>query len=545
MNLLKNLLHLMPNYNYTFNGAINTLVGNCNKNAKERLKAGRKEAGICKITKNDLHELWNLQNGKCFYSGLPLNYAKGEWRVSVDRINNNKGYIRANIVLTCVEMNGRSTWSPEKIDEMLSILEQNITENYVSFDKPTTERKQYKKVIFKDVDGIKHKNCTYCDMFYPISDFKDRRNACQNCEIKTERDLQRIPINHLTGLLNGTFVSTENRKKKKKLKAIRDNSHDISIEFLIELYNNQKGLCAYSGLPLRFGSYLDTNWTTSIERKDVLKGYTKDNVCLVCIEFNVIDNTVKQTTTKSGTSGWSPEKFLLFLGYVWLKKGIITSEDELKIIIDMQKQTTAREYNGAMRTKSGIKRLISDYHKTRAKRTHGQILLLTSPANKKYVYQTEIIDQSIDNVFAKIKKAGHTVFIDEVDKYGKDAFTITPLLTCKHELLEDYQNMFIKEYNTITPNGLNPSNRYSKERNQKISDNSLKHGKGHDGRLLPFYMKYAKWEDRDGYRVEGHPLCKKKKYFINTPKTVNKKSYDELYQKCLEFLNELNAQLSS
>jgi hypothetical protein len=100
----------------------------------------------------------------------------------------------------------------------------------------------------------------------------------------------------------------------------------------------------------------------------------------------------------------------------------------------------------------------------------------------------------------------------------------------------------IKEYNKITPHGLNPSFRKTKEWNKKISDGSLRHGKGHDDRVLPFYMKYAKWSDRDGYMITGHPLCKIK-YFVNTPKTIKKKSYEDLYQECLNYLNELNAQL--
>lgn len=524
------------NYHYTLTGAIKVCLSNSKNSAQKRLKGNRKEAGIFNLTYDNIMRLWNLQNGRCYHSGIPMNYNKNEWRISIDRLDNDKGYFPDNVVLCCGEFNGRKLWTQEKINEMLTIFEQDITDNSVNFDIKRA-RKKYGKVTFCNIDGIPYRNCTYCDEIKPVVDFTDRRfNACYKC-VRRLRDTV-TPESRMQDLLACGTTSTRIRQTWKDKG--RDFTYNISTDFLMDLYNQQKGLCAYSGLPMKLDKQSLTNWAASLERKDVMKGYSKDNVCLVCCEFNTHDNTAKQTTTDSGCSGWSVEKFKLFLGYIWLKKGIIASEDELNIIIDMQKQTIPRKYNGTIRTKTGVKEIIGDYYnRVHAKKVYGQILLVTSPDNKAYVYKTDIIDQSIDNVFSSIKKAGHTVFIDEVAKCGKDAFTITPLLSCKKELLEDYQNMFIREYNTITPNGLNPSFRNTKEWNKKISDGSLKHGVGHDGRELPFYMKYAKWADRDGYMIVGHPKCKIK-YFVNTPKTKEKKTYDELYDNCLTHLNQLN-----
>lgn len=543
----------MSNYHYTLSGSIKLCLSNCRNNARYRLKLGRTEAGVFDITYKDVMDLWNSQNGRCYYSGIPLNYDKNEWRISIDRIDTSKGYTRDNIVLTCIELNSPIQWSVEKVDEMLDILDKNITENDVDFDaiKP---RKNYGKVRYNTIDGVQQRTCTYCNLMRPVDSFPTPNyNACNDC-FKTARKCHSLK-SHIAHMLNNTKNSTKIRLKNPNKKV--DYTHDIDIEFIIKLYNDQKGLCAYSGIPLRLINPSTGNWAASVERKNPLKGYTRDNVCLICREFNSADNSAKQTTLESGTSGWTPEKFQLFLGYAWLKKGVIASEDELKCFIDMQKETNARKYHNSketnarkynsnpLRTRRGINALrAACARRAQFKRIHGEILIITSPSNKQYIYQTDIIDQSIHNVFSKIRKAGHTVMIEDIAKYGESAFKVEPILICKRDELEHYQNMFIHEYNTITPNGLNPSFQNSKEWNKKISLGVLKHGTGHDGRELPFYMKYAEWVDRDGYRIEGHPLCKRK-YFINTNKTIIKKSYNELYEECLACLNDLNERLQS
>ena len=62
---------------------------------------------------------------------------------------------------------------------------------------------------------------------------------------------------------------------------------------------------------MQFGTYLENNWTVSIERKDPLKGYTKDNVCLICWEFNIFDKSLLYKNNDENI-GWTKEKFLKF-----------------------------------------------------------------------------------------------------------------------------------------------------------------------------------------------------------------------------------------
>ncbi|CAE8585505.1 unnamed protein product [Polarella glacialis] len=48
-----------------------------------------------------------LQGGRCYYSGVPLQYrlTHADWRISLERLDNSVGYTKANCVLTTIEFN--------------------------------------------------------------------------------------------------------------------------------------------------------------------------------------------------------------------------------------------------------------------------------------------------------------------------------------------------------------------------------------------------------------------------------------------------------
>ncbi len=298
-------------YRQTYTGYMKQLAQHAKRNAKKRGDAGRNDAGVCEICFDDLDEMWTKQNGRCYYSNIPMNIDRNDWKVSVERLDPSQGYTKQNTALCCIEFNNSSQWSLDKIQEMKNILASNPTGQTHDFEVPPKQRKTRVPVVKSEINGIDHYNCTYCGQIKPLSEFHARiNNGCIPCQKILKKQYDNTPRGALKCLL---LSSLSNNAKRLALgNTERDCSHDIDFEFLVELYNKQNGLCAYSGIPMTFGSYLDKNWVCSLERKDPLKGYTKDNVCLICVEFNTKDSTAVYNDKTKGSSGWNREKFLTF-----------------------------------------------------------------------------------------------------------------------------------------------------------------------------------------------------------------------------------------
>jgi hypothetical protein len=78
------------------------------------------------LTVNDVNEMFDKQNGLCYWFKIPLipSYKlKHPQQPSLDRLDNTKGYTKDNVVLCCYSANiGRNENSQEVWEEFLSIL---------------------------------------------------------------------------------------------------------------------------------------------------------------------------------------------------------------------------------------------------------------------------------------------------------------------------------------------------------------------------------------------------------------------------------------
>ena len=117
----------------------------------------------------------------------------GQFQMSIERLNNDIGYIKTNVVLCILELNTALQWSLDKIKEMLEILDKNIKENYIDFEKKTT----------KDMSNTPYNKNEYYDT--------------PRCKMKR------------------LATSSKTRANKKKWE------HTIDFDFLVEIYNKQKG----------------------------------------------------------------------------------------------------------------------------------------------------------------------------------------------------------------------------------------------------------------------------------------------------------------
>jgi hypothetical protein len=519
---------------------LNQLFHASKESSKKRALRGRLNAGEHNITLEFIEELWQKQNGKCYYSNIEMQYNKNEWKVSLERIDPSKGYTQDNVVLCCLELNTRSQWSFAKIDDILNILNQNIESIDINFLKKQRKPK-YDKVLRLAKDGKIYYKCTYCNNYKSQLEFKRIGEICRKCVCQRAKVAKSTPRGHMIKLCNNAICGAKLRSSKSTNNTERS-TYDIDYKFLIELYKQQKGLCAYSGLPLQFGSYLDKNWVASLERIDVTKGYTKDNVCLICLEFNGADRTI-MTGPEYGCAGWNALKFQYFLAHVKHKKGLITGE-ELQAVMNIQEQFQEKTtYLGTQRKPRQFtrKEVIGAIHFQKrsyenAHEHYGHIYIITSPSGKQFVGQSHLLYHKKDTtLFGHARKFGCTRLLKETELYGEDKMLVEVIACCRKEQLDYYQDYFITEYNTNAPHGLNNKMKHKDEVKARITqtliDNAIRYDV--DGTQLPKYVKYVDWKDRKGYAIVSHPKCKKKDF------VSGKVPLEELKAKCIAFLASL------
>lgn len=238
--------------NKTLNTYLKRLLSTARSSSLHREKIGRLDASEMTLTFEEINELWKEQNGLCYYSNIPMNTDKREWRMSLERLNPQRGYHKNNCVLCCLEFNGCVQWSKDKIKDMLNLL---------------NEKKEVVNAFFLN------------DVSYNCSNENGKRKRNFTCRY------------HLQRLVNNAAKKSKLRNETKPRKGL----FEIDFDFLCELYSKQNGRCAYSNIPLQFRTD-DNNsfdWKCSLERKDPRYNYTKENTVLICLEFNTTDNAMK------------------------------------------------------------------------------------------------------------------------------------------------------------------------------------------------------------------------------------------------------------
>lgn len=189
------------------------------------LKSKAKKRNIpFEITQSDIWEKFLEQGRQCTYSWLELTWQDGYYgekgTASVDRINSNIGYTKGNIQI---------------IHKNINFMKLNHTEEYflelcskiANFNKKFTPILDYKKV---KSSGWSWKGC---------------------------------------GEISGSYwCNLKNGAKKRNLEL------STTIEYAWNLYLQQGGVCALSGLPITFKA----NKTASLDRIDSSIGYIEGNV---------------------------------------------------------------------------------------------------------------------------------------------------------------------------------------------------------------------------------------------------------------------------
>lgn len=79
----------------------------------------------------------------------------------------------------------------------------------------------------------------------------------------------------------------------------RDFDFDLTLDYLKEIWEQQKGICVYTGIKLVEWNYKGENsiYTASLDRIDSNKGYVKGNVQFVSRNINYMKNSLSNDET--------------------------------------------------------------------------------------------------------------------------------------------------------------------------------------------------------------------------------------------------------
>ena len=225
---------------------------------KEKCRA---DVGVCEVDSDTLVKIYNDQKGLCAYSGLPMvTKPLSDWQASSERLDNDLGYSVSNIVLVCLEFNtGNTQWSRDKVKKLRELQSEPV-----------------------DLDALKDQ----------VANAKGRWS---------ESSFRQYVVNLIASAKTHSLKIAKNSQRSKE-----NSKFTLTVDDILQKIIDQKGRCAYSSIPLTYkrkGAY-----RVSIERINNRLGYTKENIVLICLEFNSIDRS-SISDNATGSSQWSKTKF--------------------------------------------------------------------------------------------------------------------------------------------------------------------------------------------------------------------------------------------
>lgn len=266
------------------------------------------------LTQDNILTKYHNQHGKCFISNIPLIIGRHHsWQLSVERIDQNGKYDDNNTVLICLELQSpHRQWNKELWDEFCSFVKGSVSNLpnedeylYSMVQNIRSKKSSRRTATVTEVNNIGQTKCKMCLQWLDPEDFSFsmlKIGYCKKCQRHKKISYENTLMGRIVKLWNTSKINVKNRKGQASV-------HDITVGDILHIYLRQKGRCLYTNIPLCFSGF----YQMSLERKDVHKGYIKDNICLIILPLNVSDQTVKKSgedDDRDGFSGWNREKIL-------------------------------------------------------------------------------------------------------------------------------------------------------------------------------------------------------------------------------------------
>lgn len=154
--------------------------------------------------------------------------------------------------------------------------------------------------VHKIIDGEDYYFCNKCKKWKQRIEFNTDNNSlhqnrggvcreCKNCQKERyHHERQRLFEDDNLALrykLQQALKGTRRRSKEKNM------YNDLTLDYVMYLWEKQCGKCALTGIQMTYKFYEGrVNTNLSIDRIDSTKGYSKDNVQLVCMAANQMKN---------------------------------------------------------------------------------------------------------------------------------------------------------------------------------------------------------------------------------------------------------------
>ena len=267
----------------------NTLRGSCSVLAGAANHRSKLKGFQCNLKKEDILDMLLYQEGRCAYSGVPMEIAhpNSNWRMSLERLDNCSGYSVENCVLVAAEFNSADYSrhpgvKPESVDGTAQWCVRKIGIVDRAFDLKVNLR-----LLEEDVGLARCRDAS--------------TRALQGC------------------LMQGLRARSKTLVRNARLSS-RQRGHqcDIDYEHVLDLLLGQGGRCFYSGVPLQY-KRSHTDWVMSLERLNNSSGYAPGNCVLIAVEFNTTDHSKLAVGEVRGSSQWSLAKMM----QVWGRAGFL------------------------------------------------------------------------------------------------------------------------------------------------------------------------------------------------------------------------------
>ncbi|CAE7254718.1 pmpB [Symbiodinium sp. CCMP2592] len=324
-----------------------TLRGWSKNVAASAQRRDREKGWQSNIDANYLLDLVLEQGGLCAYSGIPMELLlpHSHWRVSIERINNRKGYIKGNCCLIAAEFNtavhkmrdeagaptGSAQWSKQKVEELVhvrtgQVQAQRLQEGIaIARIRPSpTGPLSYRTFRGPDEEGRCF--CSRCGIWKWQSEYSKcaasrtgMQPLCKQCAC----DAKLTWLQTLRG--HGISLLTTARRRATSRKGVWTGAFALDLDDILVMLWMQGGRCYYSGVPLHCAAG-PADWAWSIERLDNSVTYTKENCVLIAREFQTSDHSRKNAAYPVfGTAQWSRSK----VNHVW---GLYHEDCEARVV---------------------------------------------------------------------------------------------------------------------------------------------------------------------------------------------------------------------